>query len=342
VSAPENEPKPQHKGKILKVLGIGTDIAYQPFPLGNGNVVCRVEDPKSHFRGNLFNPHAVFFKPIGDSFIINDDAPVFGKPGIPFEDPFGAWITDEKGERQLLFGAVFPDLHAPGGLEIITKLYVAPGIEDLEPDQPIAEVRGMRDVRFAQMDSGKIAFFTRPDTKNKGWIGFTTLDGIEEIKDKERFKQAQERANDTNNLLKFRIGHDMEIGEHTRLGANSAYEVEVTLPDGQKKKLIRIFCHTSDVDPDEKGVRDFETGVIHYKGYDGYFDPEHPKQIIPLREIVRASDFPKQPDNSKGERYDDVVFISGTDGEQIYVGVRDRCAGVVPDPGFDPAYLPFS
>ncbi len=338
----EREPTTEFKGRILEVKGIGNNIAYQPFPLGKGIVVCRVEDPLSDWKiKKPFNPHSVFFTRTADTLIRIVKAPIFGEPGKAAEDPFGTWIENKTGEKQLLFGAVFPDFDAPGGHETVTKLFLGADIEKLDPTQSIAEIRGMRDVRFAQAENGNIHLLTRPNTKNNGWIGYTTLENLDEIKYKERFNPAIERAN--KNLLNFRIGHDTEIGEHTRLGANSAYIEEITLPDRQKKKLLRIFCHTSDVVPEvRKGreVWDFESGVIKYIAYDGYMDPDHPKRIIHLREIARASDFPRQPYDSKGARYENVVFVSGTDGGEIYFGVRDRCSGVKPDPGFDPAYFP--
>jgi hypothetical protein len=194
---------------------------------------------------------------------------------------------------------------------ISTLLHLAPHIDALDPATPIAEISDMRDCRFVQLETG-IGFFPRPN----GWIGFTMLDGLEEVTDKQRFGHAITRANQT--LLSFTID-GKAIPSGTRLGMNSAYL--------QKDGSVRLICHTSSAEP----VGDFTTGMIHYAGYDGIFDPYDLEGAIDLREIVRSVDFPRSPGDSKGKRYEDVAFPCGIDGKEIYVGVRDRCVGVIPD-----------
>lgn len=309
-------------GEIIKVEGIGDNIAFNPFPLGNGVVACRVEDPESdwlnrvHNRPGPYNPHSRFFREDGAKLVPLEGAPVFD-----LEDPFGAWIVDEHRQQRLLFGGVRVNFTAAGGPRIRTELYLASDIYSLSPEQqPIAVVDDMRDIRFAQSEAGDLVMLPRLTTGKAypGGISYTRIT-LEQLKDPQRF---QDRI-DHSTLLRFSLPAGI------RLGANAAYSEQWRLGSGATKELIRIVCHASEADPytDTQGKlveNDFINGMIHYRAYDGYLDPEHPDAIIQLRELARSSDFPTAPGSIKAPRYKDVVFPGGIAGNWLYAGLGDR------------------
>lgn len=312
----------QNSGEIVKVEGIGGNIAFNPFPLGNGIVVCRIEDPESdwlnrvHNRPGPYNPHSRFFREDGDRLIPLEGAPVFD-----LEDPFGTWIIDEQKQPQLLFGGVRVNFNAEGGPRIRTELYLAPRIYDLAPEkQPIASVDDMRDIRFAQSQAGDIVMLPRLTTgaAYPGSISYARIT-LQELKDPQHFKAII--ANSA--LLRF------SLPAGVRLGANAAYSEPWKPTSGREKELIHIVCHSSEADPytDAQGKlieNDFINGIIHYRAYDGYLDPENPTATIQLRELARSSNFPVLPGSIKGPRYKDVVFPGGIASTTLYAGLGDR------------------
>lgn len=166
-------------------------------------------------------------------------------------------------------------------------------MQELRVDNPVAEIRGMKDVRVTQLRNGKIAVFTRPTTGEAypGRVGFALIDTLQQI---------EKAANVP--LLTFQIDKDAKIG------LNEAHE------DGQE-----IF--------------DFERGIIHYAGYAFILDPNHPfDKIIGLHKVADRSDFPVNNKVSKGSRFEDVIFPGGTGGPgqtQYYCGVEDARIGVI-------------
>ena len=312
----------QNVGEIVKVEGIGRNIAFNPFPLGNGIVVCRIEDPESdwlnrvHNRPGPYNPHSRFFREDRDKLVPLEGAPVFD-----LEDPFGAWIIDQHNEPQLLFGGVRVNFKAEGGPRIRTELYLAGHIYDLSQEkQPVAVVDDMRDIRFAQSEAGDMVMLPRLTTgaAYPGSIGYTRIT-LAELKDPQRFKDKIA----TSKLLRFSLPAGI------RLGANAVYSELWRRDSGETKELIHIVCHSSEADPytDAQGKlieNDFVNGIIHYRAYDGYLDPENPTATIQLRELARSSNFPTMPGSIKGPRYKDVVFPGGIAGNTLYAGLGDR------------------
>ena len=309
-------------GSLLKVHGIKSgEIAYNPAVIIQKNIkiiAARVESLDSHWLDpNLYDPHVIFFTQRNNVLVPIPDTPVFHK----LEDPWATWLSGLNGKRQLLFGGVKVDFN--GKIPVITtQLYLAPSVQELDVDNPIAEIRCMKDVRVAQLQTGKIAVFTRPivDKAFPGRIGFTIINNIQDI----------EKAIVYAKLLKF------NLGENARIGANEAYAITKTESTGTVKELVHVFCHVATTDPikqKKNEIFDFEKGPIHYAGYQFELDPNNPyDDIITLHKIADRSDFPINNKSSKGERYDDVIFPGGTGGpkETLYfAGVEDARIGVI-------------
>ena len=312
----------QNVGQIIKVEGIDGNIAFNPFPLGDGIVACRIEDPESdwlnrvHNRPGPYNPHSRFFREAGNTLVPLEGAPVF-----ELEDPFGAWVLDEHGQPQLLFGGVRVNFEAEGGPRIRTELYVAPDIYSLaQAQRPVAVVDDMRDIRFAQSEAGDLVMLPRLTTgaAYPGSISYARIT-FAELKDPQQFNDKIAQSI----LLRFSLPAGI------RLGANAVYSEPLRLDSGETKELFRIVCHSSEADPytDTHGKlveNDFVSGIIHYRAYDGYLDPESPTAVIQLRELARSSNFPTVPGSIKGPRYEDVVFPGGIAGNTLYAGLGDR------------------
>lgn len=325
--AQEHGPKPQ--GRLLEVRGIRSgEIAYNPAVIVQKNIkkiahgvniiAARVESLNSQWLNpKLYDPHVIFFTQQDDVLVPIPNTPVFHK----LEDPWATWLSDSNGNPQLLFGGVKIDFS--GKVPIVTtQLYRASSVQELDVYHPIAEIRSMKDVRVAQLQTGKIAVFTRPTAGEAfpGRIGFTIINNIQDIeKDISRAK-----------LLKF------DLDENAKIGANEAYTITKRESTGVLKELIHVHCHVATTDPvkqDGNEIFDFEKGSIHYAGYEFELNPNNPyNDIIALHKIADRSDFPVNDKSSKGERYDDVIFPGGTGGPketQYFVGVEDARIGVL-------------
>lgn len=316
-------------GRLLEVHGIKSDeIAYNPAVIVQRNtnkiargvniIAARVESLDSHWLDpNLYDPHVIFFTQQNNVLVPIPDTPVFHK----LEDPWATWLSGLNGKLQLLFGGVKVDFN--GKLPVITtQLYLAPSVQELDVDNPIAEIRCMKDVRVAQLQTGKIAVFTRPMVGKAfpGRIGFTIINNIQDIGKAVVYVK----------LLKF------NIDKNVRIGANEAYAITKTESTGVVKELINVFCHVAITDPtkqEENEIFDFDKGPIHYAGYQFELNPNHPyEEIITLLKIADRSDFPINDQSSKGKRYDDVIFPGGTGGPketQYFAGIEDARIGVI-------------
>ncbi len=323
----KHEPKPM--GRLLEVHGIKSgEVAYNPAVITQKNtnkiahgvniIAARVESLNSYWLDpKLYDPHVIFFTQQGDVLVSIPNTPVFRK----FEDPWATWLSGPNGKPQLLFGGVKVDFNGKTPV-ITTQLYLAPSVQELDVDDPIAEIRYMKDVRVAQLQSGKIAVFTR-STKGEafpGRIGFTIINNIQNI----------EKAVVNAKLLKF------NLDENAKIGANEAYVITKTGSTDVVKELINVFCHIATTDPikqEGNEIFDFEKGPIHYAGYKFELDPNNPyDDTITLDKIADRSDFPINDKPSKGDRYDDVIFPGGTGGpkeNQYFAGVEDARIGVI-------------
>ena len=286
-------------GILLDVQGIKSgEIAYNPAVIIQGNtkiIAARVESLDSHWLDpDLYDPHIIFFTQHDNVLLPIPDMPVFHK----CEDPWATWVDSSNEKPQLLFGAVKIDFDGKNPV-ITTQIYLAPSVQELNVNNPIAKIRNMKDVRVAQLHTGKIAVFTRPTEGEAypGRIGFTMIDNINDI----------EKSITSAKLLKFDLDEDLKIG------ANEAFEV---------KEMINVFCNVAKIEPTK----------LHYAGYQFKIDPNNPfENIIALNKIADRRDFPVNNKSSKGHRYDDVVFPCGTGGPketQYFAGVEDARIGV--------------
>ena len=309
-------------GSLFEVHGIKSDeIAYNPAVIVQGNtkiIAARVESLNSHWLDpELYDPHVIFFTQHDNVLVPIPDTPVFYR----LEDPWATWLSGSNGKPQLLFGGVKVDFNDKIPV-ITTQLYLAPSVQELDVDNPIAEIRHMKDVRVVQLQTGKIAVFTRPmvGKASPGRIGFTIVNNVQDI----------EKAVVYAKLLKF------NLDKNARIGANEAYIITKTESTGIVKELVNVFCHVATTDPikqERNEIFDFEKGPIHYSGYQFELDPNNPyDEIITLNKIADRSDFPLNDKFSKGERYDDIIFPGGTGGSketQYFAGVEDTRIGAI-------------
>lgn len=308
----------RQKGRFLKIQGIkGEEIAYNPAVIVQKNVnkinggvniiAARVENLNSNWLDRKFyNPHIMFFTLQNDRLVPVPETPVFRQ----YEDPWATWLVGKDNELQLLFGGVKVDRSKEEPV-ITTRIHLSPSVQELNPDLPFVEIRGMKDVRFAQLPNGQLAVFTRPITGDAypGRIGFKIINDIEEIKNSETVRNIK--------LLKF------DLNPFCKIGTNEAFFVKET-------GLLHVFGHIAFVDGDNFSD---ESKPIHYAGCEFEVDPKFPfDNIITPRVTVKRSDFPENTKKSKGSRFNDVIFPggSGGPGETLYfAGVEDALIGVI-------------
>lgn len=305
-------------GEFLTVLGIKkSEIAYNPAVIVQKNVdkladgvniiAARVESLDSHWlEPKLYDPHIMFFTRHDDTLVLLPNTPIFHQ----YEDPWATWIRGDENEPQLLFGGVKVDYSDVTPI-VTTQLHLASSVQKLEPENPFAEIRGMKDVRFTQLPGGKLAVFTRPTTGEAfpGRVGFTIINTLGDIKNPELLNSAP--------LLKF------DIESHAKIGVNEAFFVEST-------GLVHVYCHIATVDGNDF---DNESSQIHYAGYEFELDPLAAfATVITPRLVASRSDFPACTKQSKGPRFNDVLFPGGTGGpdqKEYYVGLEDAFIGVL-------------
>ena len=315
-STQEHESKPM--GRLLEVDGIRADeIAYNPAVIvqknvnkiaGGANIIAaRVESLNSYWLDpNRYDPHIMFFTRQNDHLVPIPDTPVFRQ----YEDPWKTWLVGENGKPQLLFGGVKVDYSGDKPV-ITTQLHLAPSVQELDPDRPFAEIRGMKDVRFAQLPNGQLAVFTRPTTGEAypGRIGLEIIDNLGDIKNPEIGQNAK--------LLRF------NFDSFCKIGANEAFFID-------KTGLLHVFCHIATVDG---SYFEDESSSIHYAEYEFDVNPKAPFDDVIIPHLVaKRSDFPENTGNSKGPRFNDVLFPGGTGGpdqKEIFVGLEDARIGIM-------------
>lgn len=305
-------------GRLLEVRGIGSsEIAYNPAVIVQKNVnkiahgvniiAARIESLNSNWLNpKLYDPHIMFFTSLDDRLVPIPDTPIFRQ----YEDPWAAWLNGSNGKPQLLFGGVKVDYSGSKPV-ITTKLHLAPSVQQLNPNVPFTEIRGMKDVRFTELPNGQLAVFTRPTEGEAfpGRIGLIIIDNLNDIKNPETVRNAK--------LLKF------NFESFCKIGANEAYFAE-------KTGLLHVFFHIATTDGNDF---DDENSPIHYAGYEFEVDPKTAFDgVITPSLVAKRSDFPENTGNSKGARFNDVLFPGGTGGpdqKEYFVGIEDARIGVI-------------
>lgn len=315
------------KGRLLTIIGIRPDeIGYNPAVIpqrginqiatGQPIIAVRIENVKSSWLDpDTYHPRIMFFKRSGNCLHPLTNTPIF----YQYEDPWATWIKSGDKVPQLLFGAVKFD--SKNHL-VSTHLFIAENVRGLNKTNPVAIIKGMRDIRVTQIKNGQLAVFTRPTQgqAHPGRIGFTLINTVEEI----------ETAVTKAPLLKF------NLNIHTKIGANEAWTQTITNSSGIIQESIHVFCHLGTTDPtrqNDRLVHDFEHDPIHYSGYEFNLDPQNPfAKPLTLRKIADRRDFPKNTLLSKNILYKDVIFPGGTGGSdfsEYYAGVEDARVGVL-------------
>lgn len=304
-------------GRLLQIKGIAPkEVAYNPAVIvqrnenkivGGANIIAaRVENLKSHWQNPaLYNPHVMFFTRVGDLLEPVPSTPIFDK----YEDPWATWITRD-GQLQLVFGGVKVDYTGDKPV-VTTQIHMAKSVQELSPNAPFCEVRGMKDVRLAQLLNGRFAILTRPTTGEAapGRIGFVIVENLKDIGDPAIVANAQ--------LLQF------NINAYSKIGANEVFFNPET-------GLLHVICHIADTE----GLNfDDEISAIHYGAYEFKLDPEDPfSGTITPRLVADRASFPENTGPSKGKRFNDVVFPGGTGGleqKELFVGIEDARVGVI-------------
>lgn len=306
------------KGHLLKVQGMGVnEIAYNPAVIVQKNtnkiangvniIAARVENLNSNWLDpKLYDPHIIFFTRQDDCLMPIPNTPIF----YQYEDPWATWLIGKNNKPQLLFGGVKVD-HSYDNLVITTQLHLAPSVQELNPDHPFAEIRGMKDVRFTQLPNGQLVVLTRPTSGEAypGRIGLRIIDSLDDIKNPETLQNVK--------LLKFNFNFFYKIG------ANEAFYVKET-------GFLHVFCHIATIDGN-----DFDdlSSPVHYAGYEFEVDLRSPfDNIITPSLVAKRTDFPENIKNSKGSRFNDVLFPGGTGGldqKEYFVGIEDARIGVI-------------
>ncbi|MGC8460574.1 MAG: DUF1861 family protein [Candidatus Dormibacteria bacterium] len=184
------------KGKIRTMEGVFPRDAYNPSIVETGSrtvLAARVESKLSEWHDPArWDPQVRFFvRNRQRQFVPLRGAPVFDK----FEDPYATWITDTSGRQQLLLAAVTLDRTmanptSPGLNQAladpipVTKFFMAPSIEELDPSHPIATIYGMKDgFRVIQCPDGSLLMATRPADGRVGEnvLGLLRLPSITDV-----------------------------------------------------------------------------------------------------------------------------------------------------------------
>lgn len=273
-------------GKEKDVYNITAPFVWE----GKTLLAGRVEERDSE------HSEVVFFEREQESWV-----PVSGAPILELQDPF---VTRADGE--LIVGGVeiFPNRHNPDRLCWRTVFYRGKELNDLKMFAQGPE--GMKDIRLLQLKDGRFLVAVRPQGSigGRGKIGFTVLDGLEELTE-ERLANVP--------VLKEQFT-DEEWG-----GCNEMH----LLQDGKIGVLSHIACF------DEKGDRHYYPSCFVYEVDTG--------EYTAMRIICERKDF--APGESKRPDLEDVVFSGGLvrrdDGmAELYCGVGDAEAHmrVIEDP----------
>lgn len=285
-------------GKLVRIKGIGGLDAYNPHLIQDKRrliLAARVEPRDSDWmKPATWHPQVQFFERKRGAWQPLAGAPVFEN----HEDPYATWIVDARGERQLLLGAVTLDRTNPDNPMPVTRFYMAPSVEQLDPTHPIAEIYGMKDgFRVVQMPDGSLLMSTRPADGRVGGnvLGLLHLRRIEDV-------SAEKVARDSVLL-------DTGLDDGTFLAVNEMHWVKHT-PTGERH--IGVLGCLSQADAD--GKWSFAAAVW-------FIDPARATMTRP-EVIAERGDFPIVP--PKADYLADVLFP----GSLVAVNSSTRRVGV--------------
>ena len=285
-------------GKLLRFVGTGGKDAYNCAAEvidGERILAARVES-----RPNALNAEVRFYRECtGGAY---EEIP--GTPVFVMEDP----VIEHIGEEIVVSGVCAQWKKNNNGrhklLGYHTLFYRGEHLEDL---RLFAEgPPGMKDIRFLELEDGRIAVFTRPQRGRAGLgkIAFTIIDTLEELTP-QRLTEATI------------IPGQFAQGEWG--GANKLFLLD--------KKTIGVLGHIAFKDKDR---------ALHYYAMTFRFDLET-RTASPLRIIATRENFP--PSEAKSPRHGDVVFPGGLleegkDRFVLYAGLSDAVNGttIIVDP----------
>lgn len=269
--------------KRLNFKGVNENDVYNitaPFKYGQDTlIVGRVEKRDSE------NSEAVFFKSVGNNiWVKKDDMPI-----LKLQDPFITKVSNE-----FILGGVEIRYKQDDKNSILYKTVFYKG-NNLNRLQRFAEgPELMKDIRFIQLNGGKILVFTRPKNEFDGAnIGYLILNSLDEL--------------NAENILKAKLLKNQFIKDEWG-GVNGIYK----LSNG----LIGVLGHIAKFDKD--GNRHYYSTSFAFNVATGETSP---MKIIATRKNFEDGDY-------KRKDLVDVIFSGGIvrrdDGKaELYCGVSD-------------------
>jgi Protein of unknown function (DUF1861) len=282
---------------IERIPGLGDSICLNPclvYEAGRTFMAVRVESRRSYWRDKeTWDPEIRFFERVGKSTWRPCQLPKFERA----EDPFATWMNDSTGRRLLIFGIVSLDFDSEVPT-VVTKLFVAPTIAQLDPGNPILEFHGMKDIRLLQRSSGVVVCGRpRGGPARRGRISFAILDNLESLS--------------PGIIQNAHLFEEQVLSDDLYLGANELYDLG---------DHIGVLGHVAIGD---------ESVEQHYAAAWWTIDPSSRTVSPPYLFAVR-SDFPPGPE--KRATAADVVFPGslealGDGWVRLYCGLSDASVG---------------
>jgi hypothetical protein len=157
-------------GEKLRFAEVGRKDVYnptRPFCVNGRRVLAaRVESRHKETDSQIW-----FFQKRGDAW-----TPIAGTPRLSLQDPFVTRVGNE-----LILGGVEVDTIKPGAIRYRTAFYRGKSLHALRrfatgPD-------GMKDIRLAELQNGRILVLTRPQGRKggRGKIGYTVIDNLDAL-----------------------------------------------------------------------------------------------------------------------------------------------------------------
>lgn len=319
MTAERQEKKHGPGGQFLELIGLKPgDIAYNPArPVmarhpGTGDYAellpLRVESKASDWLATqspegVYDPRIELFERVGNNGTwrkINQE--YWGLEGrLDFfqkkEDPFIAFING-----QMIVGCVRAD--AGEKPTVSTEFYIGTDFGNL---QPLAEIRGMKDVRILALPNGQILVSTRPQGGEAGLgkIGFTLIDDLSQL--------TTERVLNTP-IIEGQVppGYWLGANELHLLGTNGTTRVGV----------LGHIAH------EQLGIRHYEPMVF------GLFNPysvnQNKPQVSEIKIIAQADDWPAG--EAKRKDLEGVVFpgsiVLKDNRGYLFAGIGDSRPGI--------------